>query len=341
MSPKSELRPIGKSLNESGKTRAKIPAKKQRAAMAEAVLTAADVPPYGFMPTELEDGAQNGPLPSGFTAATWSSFLLQTRDEIAAILWPYHDGAQWQGRAMSTMDVLTKADLDLLDGVFRQVLSQPAGASGDLALVTHKALFLAEDDMPSSGGLFETMRRYLAAHPPAVVSSAVAAAGAGIRKGMGPRPLAFKRALQRPRPYQMSMALARAFSLEGAKSAFTPSIMSGHSLQGLFAATAAYLDQQQQIDLLPGARRSLAQFGVDFGDRRVFAGVHYPSDNLASWFIALKLAPICFGAHGPSARVFMIDAIRQSRVHSTLEQIARSNPGSPYGPLMQWLGAAM
>ena len=139
----------------------------------------------------------------------------------------------------------------------------------------------------------------------------------------------------------MSMALMRPFSVEGAKSAFTPSIMSGHSLQGLYAAPAAYLDQQQQIDVLPGARRSLAQFGVDFGDRRVFAGVHYPSDNLASWFIALKLAPPCFGAQGPSARAFMIDAIRQSRVHATLLQVAATNPGSPYAPLMQWLGAAV
>lgn len=339
MSRKPELKPAGKSRKEPGQPPAETG--KQRAATAAAVPTVADVPPYGFMPAELEDGAQNGPLPAGFAAATWSAFFLQTRDEIAAVLWPYYDGMQWRGDAIATMDVLTRADLDLIDSVFRQVLPQPAGTGGDLASVSHKALFLAEDDMPISGGLFETMRRYLAAHPPAVVSNAIAAAGAGIRKGMGPRPLAFKRALQRPRPYQMSMKLMRTFSLEGAKSAFTPSIMSGHSLQGLFAATAAYLDQQHQIDLLPGARQSLGQFGADFGDRRVFAGVHYPSDNLASWFIALKLAPICFGAQGQSARVFMIDAIRQSRVHATLAQIASINPGSPYAPLMKWLGTAM
>jgi len=293
------------------------------------------------MPADLEDGAQNGPLPVGFTAATWSAFFLETRDEIAAVLWPYHDGTQWRGQAIATMDSLTGADFDLLHSTFRQRLLQPVGSSGDLALASHKALFLAEDDMPISGGLFETMRRYVASCPPAVVTSAILAASAGIRRGMGPRPLAFKRALQRPRPYQMSMVLSRAFSFEGAKSAFTPSIMSGHGLQGLFAATSAYVDQQQQIDQLPGARRSLAQFGVDFGDRRVFAGVHYPSDNLASWYIGLKLAPICFGAQGQAARAFMIDAIKLSRVHSTLVQAVAADPGSPYARLLQWLAAAM
>jgi len=38
----------------------------------------------------------------------------------------------------------------------------------------------------------------------------------------------------------------------------------------------------------------LRQFTVDIGDRRVFAGVHYPSDNLSSWYTALKLIPHVF-----------------------------------------------
>jgi hypothetical protein len=33
------------------------------------------------------------------------------------------------------------------------------------------------------------------------------------------------------------------------------------------------------------------QYAVDFGDRRVMAGVHYPSDNLGSWLLALDLIP--------------------------------------------------
>jgi hypothetical protein len=44
----------------------------------------------------------------------------------------------------------------------------------------------------------------------------------------------------------------------------------------------------------------LGQFGVDIGDRRVFAGVHYPSDNMASWIMALRLVK----EEVPDQRVF-------------------------------------
>jgi hypothetical protein len=42
---------------------------------------------------------------------------------------------------------------------------------------------------------------------------------------------------------------------------------------------------------MPAREASLAQYMVDIGDRRVFAGVHYPSDNIASWIMALSLMP--------------------------------------------------
>jgi hypothetical protein len=323
MSPHNEPKPTRK------------PARGTRAASA-----APPVPPYGLMPGGWEEGARNGPLPVGFTADTWSAFFEQTRDAIAEVLWPHHDGARWQGQAVAAMEALTRADFDLLERTFRAVLDKPVGSTGDLAMVSHKVLFMAEDDMPVSGGLFETMRRYLAGQPAAVVAGAVTAARAANIGVMGPRPLAFKRALQRPRPWQMALLMGRPFSHEHAKSAASPAIMSGHSLQGLFAAAAAYLDQQQQFDQLPGARRALAQFGVDFGDRRVFAGVHYPSDNLASWFIDLKMAPVCFGPGGPAAKAFMADAIRSSRVHAALVEAAK-DPTSPFALPLQWLEAAM
>ncbi|MBE0548979.1 MAG: phosphatase PAP2 family protein [Rubrivivax sp.] len=278
-------------------------------------------------------------MPQGFDESSWGAFFQQVRDEIAAVIWPRWEAGAWVGQAVARMGALTRADLDLMDTQLRRWHLQPVGAQGDLALVTHKALFTAEDDMPHSGGTFETARRYLAAQPPAVVTGVVAAAVRALG-AMGPRPLAFKRELQRPRPYQAQMLLGQPFNYEWAKSAVTPSIMSGHCLQGVFAATWSYVDQQQQIETLPGARLALQKFGVDFGDRRVFAGVHYPSDNVASWYIGLKLADVCFGSQAGPARCFMADAIRLSRVYTAMKQAA-VDAGSPYGVLLTWVDGAM
>jgi hypothetical protein len=262
--------------------------------------------------------------------------MATTLDEIADRLWPTYIHGAWSGSAAAGMETLTLADLTLLDAKLRAVLAQPAGASGDLAHVTHKVLFQAEDDMPITGGLFETVRRYLAAQPPAVVNQVVAGTKNGLR-ALGPQPLLFKAALQRPRAYQASVLLGLPYSYEDAKSANTPSIMSGHCLQGLFVATSAYIDQQQQIDGLLGARRALQQFGVDFDDRRVFARVHYPSDNLASWFICLRLSPTCFGSGAATARTFMSEAIRASQVYAAMKAVVTADPQSIYGPLLTWL----
>lgn len=311
----------------------------QRASVPASLAAEPVWPPYGSMYAVLDKAALAGSLPRGFDAASWAAFFQRVRDDIADVVWPRWDGGTWVGRATAAMGALTRADLDLIDAVLRPMLGQAAGAGGELALVTHKALFIAEDDMPSSGGTFETARRYLAGQPAAVVAGVVTAAGLGLG-AMGPRSLAFKRDLQRPRPYQASLLLGRPFDYEWAKSAVTPAIMSGHCLQGLFVATAAYLDQQLQIDQLPGARAALQAFGADFGDRRVFAGVHYPSDNVASWYIGLKLGEVCFAAQASVAKAFMVGLIRRSRVYAAMAQAA-SGADSPYKPVIDWIDAAI
>ena len=53
---------------------------------------------------------------------------------------------------------------------------------------------------------------------------------------------------------------------------------------------------------------ALSHFGMDHGDRRVFAGVHYPSDNLASWAIASDLISRIFN-YADIISPFLKDAI--------------------------------
>jgi len=72
-----------------------------------------------------------------------------------------------------------------------------------------------------------------------------------------------------------------------------PSLISGHSIQGILLSRMVLEfwlqnNEIEKFDKNDIQIKSLAQYAVNFGDRRVFAGVHYPSDNNASWFVALS-----------------------------------------------------
>jgi len=65
---------------------------------------------------------------------------------------------------------------------------------------------------------------------------------------------------------------------------------SGHCFEGCLIAAGIYeLWLSDGLTTTRDQLGALEQYGVDIGDRRVFAGVHYPSDNLASWIIGLRL----------------------------------------------------
>jgi len=86
----------------------------------------------------------------------------------------------------------------------------------------------------------------------------------------------------------------------------------------------------------------LQQFTVDVGDRRVFAGVHYPSDNLASWFTALNLVPRVFDEEvAPDIKAFLWEAINsRSIVFDAIKKHIVANPGtSPYEKVVEVMRA--
>jgi hypothetical protein len=296
-------------------------------------------PPYGHMPASWEEVASKGNLPAGFVSESqWQAFVDDLLASLTAALWPQYDGSSWEGAAVDHMEALSLADLRLMAAVLQAALDQSVGGAGT---PTHRSLFIEEDELAHGRRNYDTVKNYLQAAPPALVDLLVASAGMGAREILGPRPLIFKRRLQRPRPMQVSMLLQPGlkFHCLQAKSACSPSMMSGHSLQGLFVATYAYVENQQGVDQVPGGRQALAKFGVDLGDRRVFAGVHYPSDNLASWYIAWRLAPVVFGTKVAIARSFMWEAVQTSAVLQALRQAGETE--KVLGRLLTWFNAAM
>jgi hypothetical protein len=86
-----------------------------------------------------------------------------------------------------------------------------------------------------------------------------------------------------------------------------------------------------------GADDVFRQFVIDVGDRRVFAGVHYPSDNLASWYVAMRLIPRVFLADEKiyEPRKFLWNAIQRSLVYKAMVAHTTSGAGaSPYEAML-------
>lgn len=298
-------------------------------------MTEIALPPYGYMPEGWEKGATDGPYPQNFDEKTWSEFSSNLGDSFAEVLWPKFCNGTWTGKATKTSLALTHADLELMKNELQGLHEKAVGGIGALASVTHKSLFLIEDDVPISGTLFETARRYMEGLPPALIGKFIADASRG-HAALGPRPLMFKKILQRPRPHQAALILGQEFKREHAKSSVSPSMISGHSLQGLFLTTFAYCYHHVQIDSTANARENILKYSTDFGDRRVFAGVHYPSDNLASWYLTLELANVVFGPQANRARRFIADAIKQSIVFKAITKKA-SEENSAYKQPLEWL----
>ena len=69
--------------------------------------------------------------------------------------------------------------------------------------------------------------------------------------------------------------------------------------------------------LFRSTKNSLQQYATDFGDRRVFAGLHYPSDTLITWLICFMLVEYVVKPNEINdAKVFLKECIRKSVVWS-------------------------
>jgi hypothetical protein len=315
-------------------------------------MTIAQIPPYGFINSEWLDGVSNN-IPPNFvlgggpvTVDQYRAWVAALAHDISEHLWPVFDlnAGVWRGSATESAIALTVADFNLLDQL-RVSLPKPIHARGPGE--THRYFFNEEDGftIDSSGATPRfapvgwSYGKYDNLLPATIVDKVRRAfAREGIHAS-GELDIQLKQLLLRPRAYQVAMIFGRSsYDYQWAKSAVSPSLVSGHSLQASIAGCRAYLDCAADLATVPDAARYWAQFTVDMGDRRVFAGVHYPSDNISSWFCALRLARHIFGPQSDAARRFLWDAITQcSAVYTAITTASRTDPYSPYITPLQWL----
>ena len=94
--------------------------------------------------------------------------------------------------------------------------------------------------------------------------------------------------------------------------------ISGHAFQGLFGCLNVHLEFGQKMDARE--KGDLLNLAVDIGDRRVIAGIHYPSDNAMSWRVALETIDRLNRTPDQirEMRRFVIGAVNNSRIFQAM-----------------------
>jgi hypothetical protein len=300
--------------------------------------TDAFVPPH-FQSLPNEDDLQR--------ERRWLKFRDNLIAEMADVLWPVwnQQSRSWKGCAIDRMLELTRADLEILlllrAGPRPLHLDAPPDSPVRILNCPPHSTFFAEED---AGKIFNSYAFYDRNLDGKNVSASIFSDlfFTGLDAKCGSADLQFKQFFQRPRPFQMAFLMGETnFNLERATSSMTPSMISGHSLQGLIGV-GAVMEQilQSGIPFDSDSWTALSQYAVDIGDRRVFAGIHYPSDNLSSWIVLMRLANFIYRSHKVKSKLWtaiterslvyrLIDNQKGTRVYSAplklLRQLAESD----------------
>ena len=312
-------------------------------------------PAYGSMHKAMRDSIRNYPVPVGYAAlpgtevqAAWDARYGLLLKRVADTFWPRWAmqplPAHWDGAATARMQALTDADFKLLPALKALIdgpVSQRAAGLGVGALATtapHADFFKRED----GGGELWPVMDYLVADDKGRLAAAATkaalapfAARVNVLKFAHPTALILpmKDAIQRPRPYQIASLRGEAFEYLYGPGAVTSALPSGHANQGVMAVCGALMEVWAALSPTPEMLSRLRQYAIDVGDRRVMAGVHYPSDNLSSWCLALSLCDELYGPNAKAGRHFLAEAVQK---HSVVYRALVDSKDAAFAPGLEW-----
>jgi hypothetical protein len=296
------------------------------------------LPPWGPLSPEYVDGpdpkfppkdwlitSRKSPLEKQKHYDEWSKRLLA---RIAEILWPLYvpDKQVWRGKSVPWMTKLTQADLGTMGGLAQHLHQKPQSPLRPMTINTHLALFRIEDQDGGSD-MFTNYSYYDGTQGAAVLEAMRDMAGLANDAKLGGIDIVLKSNLQRPRPMQMAIRFGVSdYHYHEAVTSISPSMCSGHCIQSCVCVGGAVEAAVGSLALTSDVKTAIGQWGVDIGDRRVFAGVHFPSDNLCSWIAFLRMADYVYTK--PEAKQVMADAIvKQSEVFSRLKVLGATEAG--------------
>lgn len=268
-------------------------------------------------------------------------------DDVTEAFWPAWEDGAWVGRAVDTMEDDTKTELTLAVqlyhgggqqlGILAEVPVTPTPPDGvardhlwhysiEDALVhdnqyRHWQLPEGEEasyDYVASNNIGSNFVVYDPTFPIKEFEDLFW----GRMDRLEPSSFAIKMHLQRPRPWTAAVGLGvdgfRYYVAGGFFATHTgvhPSLLSGHCIQGILGGCAVFEALRNAGRPVSAATVSaIQQYMVDWGDRRVFAGVHYMTDNIGSWTLARRLIPHLF-QRADEVEAFAMEAITaRSRV---------------------------
>ncbi|MEL7115933.1 MAG: phosphatase PAP2 family protein [Pseudomonadota bacterium] len=300
--------------------------------------------PWGVIPEERSIHANSSEMSDWPAGQDWGKFVQARTNEFAEHLWPIWDPntARWVGGAAANMEEATKAELEICKREFhdKNILEDfpdtPLVARANLAPKNHLWHYQVEDFIGYDAGFADDttantpIANIVFYDPNQTSEEAWKAFGKSSgRKASGL--FALKLTFQRPRPYTAAMALQvdvprfRTASRH-IHTGMHPSFPSGHCAQGLLIG-AGMIDDVLTDDPKANVNvDAIMQYGVDFGDRRVFAGVHYPTDNIASWVNAILLSRLIYTGSNDIQSIIRNAIKTQSAVYKLIDKHYRDVP---------------
>jgi len=305
--------------------------------------------PYGVFPdffwrtsgnTDLVMNDWMPDAPQNTRIKTYNAWQEQQLNKVTEFIWPRYDegGKRWVGKADSKADSLTHHELKIIQKAYlmpdKLILDELPDCPTYHSNFTHKKLFDYEDskktklfDADDRFKTWEVLFLYDIFSEKQKKFAAKVSDLSPIIKNKVEGFLWFKRQLQRPRPYQTAHHFSEFdFHVQPANTAMHASAPSGHTFVVCMMACAIYeawLDQNLEIS--DSQLAALGYFAMDQGDRRVFAGVHYPSDNVVSWALAVNIIPHIYRHHEKIAQFLHTAITQQSNVYSLIEKHYRQN----------------
>jgi hypothetical protein len=301
-------------------------------------------PPYGTINDHFLDAMNehsswptNWISPPGASvpiSKQWSDWKDETLKIISRVLWPLRDPKSgWHGESVRNMEALTRIDLELCRVLHGQLEENVGGTN-----ITNRAMFETEDP---SGGIPGTLIPSYTSFPYRIAEKIPRIMSVSLDAKAAPAAPQLKAVIQRPRPYQTALLLGISnYRWLRATSADSPSMVCGHCYEG--GLMVGGLMERLLIEgetLNDRQWEALQQYAVDMGDRRVFAGVHYPSDNLSSWLMIMRIARHVFVRSEVKDGLWRAIS-KQSQVYRAIQEASCTEEGKVYRPALEELEKA-
>ena len=308
------------------------------------------LPPYGLFPEPVRNyGEGDGSIPEDWpgygTSSGEQSFRKWRETQLRAIsnnLWPeWVDGKGWKGAAASFSRAMTEREIEIMITEFSKsdILKQiPKFSKNNFSHFDH---FIFEDDRNrrpgkisedfiNSNDIISIGSNFFHYNDSPVTESEkknfLDILKASYKSKTNRFYFWFKSRLMRPRPYQASLIFTkRDFSSLQANSAVHSAIVSGHAVSGIMIRCGALEKWLDSGNVSAQRVKAFSQYMVDVGDRRVFAGVHYPTDNISSWCLALSLIPHVFRHADEIGAIVRQAIVDHSLVYSVVDQHYRND----------------